>query len=82
MRFWKDLLLICAGVVIGSLVASLTRGIKYLSWLSYGLAFGTKEPFSLDLGILSITFGANIDITVATILFVALIYIVGKKLLK
>ena len=43
---WRDILLFCAGIVIGSLVASLCSGNPYLSWLSYGLTFGTTSPFA------------------------------------
>ena len=45
MIFWKKLLLISAGVVVGSLVSKVAAGVKYLSWLSYGLDFGTSLPF-------------------------------------
>lgn len=81
MRFWKNILLICAGMVVGSLVSSLTSGTKYFSWLSYGLVFGTEQPFSLDLGVLSLTLGASINITVSTIIFVTAVYLIGRKLL-
>lgn len=80
--FWRDILLFCAGIVIGSLVASLCSGNPYLSWLSYGLTFGTASPFNLDLGVLRLTLGASIDITVSTVIFVTLTYVLGKKLLK
>ncbi len=81
-NFWKNLLLVCAGVVVGSLVASVTRGISYLSWLSYGLTFGTQQPFTLDMGVLRLTFGLNVDITLATIIFVTLVYVIGRKILR
>lgn len=80
--FWKNLLLVCAGIVVGSLVASLTRSINYLSWLSYGLTFGTQQPFTLDMGVLRLTFGLNVDITIATVIFVTLVYVIGRKILK
>ena len=82
MKFWKNLLLICAGVVIGSLVASLTKNIKYLSWLSFGLDFGTAAPVTLNMGIMQLTLGASINITVSVIIFVVLTYVIGRKLLK
>lgn len=82
MKFWKNILLICSGVVVGSLVAKLCAGAKYLSWLAFGLTFGTTQPFSLDLGVLSLTVGASIDITISTIIFVILFYVFGRKLFR
>lgn len=82
MKFWKNLLLICAGIVVGSLVSSVTAGVKFLSWLSYGLSFGTSSPVTLNLGVLSLTLGVNINITVAVIIFVAVIYALGRKILR
>lgn len=82
MKFWKNTLLICSGVVVGSLVAKLCEGVKYLSWLSFGLTFGTSSPFSLELGVLNLTIGANINITISTIIFVILFYVIGRKIIK
>ena len=82
MKFWKNLLLVLSGVVVGSLVSSLCEGVKFLSWLSYGLAFGTNAPVTIDLGVLHLTLGIGIDITVAVIIFVALFYVFGRKIIK
>lgn len=82
MKFWKNLLLICAGIVVGSLVSSVTAGVKFLSWLSYGLNFGTNAPVTLNLGVIDLTVGVNINITVAVIIFVTVIYLVGRKILR
>lgn len=82
MKFWRNILLICSGVVAGSLVAKLCAGVKYLSWLAFGLTFGTSSPVSLELGVLNITVGANIDITVSTIIFVVLFYVFGRKIIR
>lgn len=80
--FWRDILLLCAGVVVGSLIASLTQGIRYWSWLAYGLSFGTSSPLVLDLGVLRLTVGASIDITISTVIFVTLFYVLGRKLIR
>ncbi len=82
MKFWKNLLLICAGIVVGSLVSNLTSGVKFLSWLSYGLSFGTDSPVTLNLGVLSLTVGVSINITISVIIFVAIIYLLGRKILR
>lgn len=61
---WACFLLILAGVVIGGFVGSLFP----LTWLNYGQNFGLSSPVVLDLGILCITFGLTIKITVASIM--------------
>ena len=80
--FWRNLFLVLAGVVVGSLVASVTRSVPFLSWLSYGMRFGTDAPVTLNLGILQLTLGADIDITISTVLFVGLFYLVGRKVIR
>ncbi len=65
---WILLLLMLAGIVLGSFVGSITQGIPGFSWLSYGQTFGVSNPIVLDLGIMIITFGLTIKITIASIL--------------
>ena len=67
-NFWLNFFLICVGIVLGAMVSEMTAGIAWLSWLSYGLAFGTQAPVVLDLGILSLTFGIRIDLTISAII--------------
>ncbi len=74
---WVLIILMLAGIVLGGFIASLTEGMSGLSWLSYGQTFGLDSPIILNLGILIITFGLNIKITIASILgllLAALIY--------
>ncbi len=81
-HFWLNLFLICVGVVTGAMVSEMTAGIPWLSWLSYGLSFGTQSPVVLDLGILSLTFGIRIDLTISAIIFTALSLILGKLIVR
>ena len=67
-NFWVLLLLLLAGVVLGGFIGSLAGGISWLSWLNFGEAFGLKDPIVLNLGILVITFGLSIKITMASII--------------
>ena len=67
-NFWVLLLLLLAGVVLGGFIGSLAEGISWLSWLNFGEAFGRKDPIVLNLGILVITFGLSIKITMASII--------------
>ena len=81
-RFWLNLFLVAAGVVVGAMTAEITAGVKYLSWLSYGLSFGTESPFVLDLKLLRLTFGISVNITVASVFFIALALLLGHLILR
>ena len=61
---WACFLLILAGIVIGGFIGSLLA----VQWLKYGQTFGLSSPVVLDFGILCLTFGLSIKITVASIL--------------
>ncbi len=67
-NYWALTLLILAGIVLGSFIATLTDGISGLSWLSFGQTFGFQNPIVLDLGVMVITFGLTIKITIASII--------------
>lgn len=81
-KFWLNVFLVCVGVVIGAMVSEMTAGVSWLRWLSYGLAFGTESPFVLDLNVIRITFGINLQLTVSSVIFIALSLILGKLIVK
>ncbi len=81
-HFWLNLFLVCVGIVVGSLTASVTSGVKGLSWLAYGLDFGTTSPFVLDLYAVKLTFGITVNITIATVICVVLSLIIGKAIAR
>lgn len=64
---WACFLLVLAGIVIGGFIGSLFPS----TWLNYGQSFGLSAPLVLDLGILNVTFGLSIKITVSSILGIA-----------
>lgn len=65
---WVLLLLMLAGIVLGGFIGTLTQNLPGLSWLSYGQSFGLDSPIVLNLGILVITFGLSIKITISSII--------------
>lgn len=67
-NYWALVLLILAGIVLGSFLAIMTAGIPWLSWLSFGQTFGFQNPIILDLGVIVLTFGLTIKITIASII--------------
>lgn len=60
---WACFLLILAGIVLGGFIGNLLP----VSWLNYGQTFGLSSPIVFDMGIMCITFGLSIKITVASI---------------
>ena len=73
---WALVLLILVGVVLGGLIGKLCAGVPALSWLSFGFV----NPMVLDLGILVLTFGFTVDITVAGILGIVIAIIIYRLL--
>ena len=71
---WACFLLILAGIVIGGFIGGLFPN----TWLNYGQSFGLSSPLILDLGILSITFGLSIKITIASIIGIAVAIVVYR----
>lgn len=75
---WALFLLLLAGIVLGGFIGTLTAGIPFLNWLNYGQSFGLDNPVILDLGILVITFGLSIRITVASIVGVLIAILIYR----
>lgn len=65
---WILLVLMLAGIVLGGFLGTLTQNIDGLNWLNYGQSFGLDSPIVLNLGILVVTFGLSIKITIASII--------------
>lgn len=77
---WALFLLILAGIVLGGFIGMLSEGVPALSWLGYGQTFGLDSPIVLNLGILVITFGLSIKITIASIVGVVIAIIIYRFL--
>ena len=78
---WMLVLLVLAGIVIGSFIGWVTKDISFLSWLNFGQSFGLlQEPMVLDLGIIILTFGLTIKITIGGILGVIISVIIYRLL--
>lgn len=67
-NFWVLLLLMLAGIVLGGFIGSMAEGVSWLAWLNFGQSFGLDSPLILNFGILVITFGLSIKITMASII--------------
>ncbi len=58
---------------------SLHHGIDFLWWLGYGEEFGLTEPLILDLSIITIKFGVEFKINIASIIGIAVALIIYRK---
>lgn len=77
---WALVLLLLAGIVLGSFIAQMTEGISGLSWLSFGKTFGLDNPITLNLGVLILTFGLKIKFTIASIIGIVIAGIIYRFL--
>ncbi|MBQ8147863.1 MAG: DUF4321 domain-containing protein [Lachnospiraceae bacterium] len=77
---WALFLMILAGIVIGGFIGWLTKDVAFLSWLNYGHSFGLADPVVLDLGILVLTFGLTIKISIGGIIGVIIGVIIYRLL--
>ena len=71
---WVFVVLVLIGFVIGRFIGTYVSG----SFLNYGQTFGLSNPFVLDLGFIVLTFGLQIQITIASVIGVAIALIVYR----
>lgn len=66
-NFWILLLFLMTGIVLGGFIGNMAAGVPGFGWLNFGESFGFDNPVVLNFGILIITFGISIRITMASI---------------
>ena len=77
---WVLLVMLLSGIVLGGFLGMLTTNVTGLSWLNYGESFGLESPIVMDLGLLVLTFGLRIHISIASIIGVVLAILIYRKL--
>ena len=77
-NFWILLIMLLAGSVLGGFMGQMAEGIPWLGWLNFGQSFGLDSPLVVNFGILVITFGLTIKITMASIIGVAIALIIYR----
>lgn len=77
---WSLFLLILAGIVIGGLIGELASQVSFLKWLDYGASFGLEEPLNLDLKIMTLFFKITFDITISSIIGIAIAIFAYRKI--
>lgn len=73
-------MLLLSGVVLGGFVGDLAQTVPWLSWLGFGQSFGLDSPLIINLGVLVVTFGLTIRITMAGILGVVLALVIYRMI--
>lgn len=63
-----------AGIIVGSLLATLCAGVPFLSWLSFAssVGFAANDPVCLDLSVIKLYFGFSMGISVAQIICIGI----------
>ena len=79
-NFWILLIMLLAGIVLGGFMGQLANGISWLSWLNFGQSFGLDSPLVINFGILVITLGLTIKITMASINGIAIALIIYRMI--
>ena len=79
-NFWILLIMLLAGIVLGGFMGQLANGISWLSWLNFGQSFGLDSPLVINFGILVITLGLTIKITMASIIGSAIALIIYRMI--
>ena len=77
---WVLLVMVLSGIVLGGFLGMLTEQESGLNWLNYGQAFGLETPVVLDLGLLVLTFGLTIRISIASIIGMVIAIIIYRNL--
>lgn len=77
-----NIFLVLIGIVLGSFVSYICRGVQFLSWLAFGVDFGLESPLVLDLGVMRLTFGISIELTLATVIFAILSLLIGRAIAR
>ncbi len=75
---WVLLLLVLTGIVLGGFIGTMAQDVSWLSWLNFGQSFGLDSPLVVNFGILVVTFGLTIKITMASIIGVAVALIIYR----
>lgn len=78
-KIWILILFLLAGLVVGGLIGEIAKNVDFLWWLSYGQEFGLKTPITLDIGVVSITFGLMFKISIASIIGMIIAVFIYRK---
>lgn len=76
---WILIVFILCGIVVGGLLGQLASSVDFLWWLGYGQEFGISTPITLDLSVITLTFGLMFKINIASIIGMILAIFIYRK---
>ena len=76
------MIFILSGIVVGGLLGQLATQVSFLGWLSYGMEFGTTNPFTLDMGLLKMTFGLTFKMNIASIIGLLIAVFIYRRIVR
>lgn len=76
---WILIVFILCGIVVGGLLGQLASSVDFLWWLGYGQEFGISTPITLDLQVITLTFGLMFKINIASIIGMILAIFIYRK---
>ncbi len=79
-NIWILVVFILCGIVVGGLLGELASKVDFLWWLGYGQSFGLSTPITLDLSVITITFGLMFKINIASIIGMVLAIFIYRKI--
>lgn len=77
---WILLLFILSGLVVGGLLGELAKNVDFLWWLSFGQNFGISTPITINLQVVTVTFGLMFNINIASIIGMILAIFIYRKI--
>lgn len=79
-NIWILMLFVLCGIVVGGLLGELAAKVDFLWWLSYGQEFGLADPITLNLQVITLTFGLMFKINISSIIGMILAIFIYRKI--
>jgi len=77
---WALFLMLLAGIVVGGYIGLFASGTPYTAWLDFGTGYGIDPPFNINLGIIAVSVGFRLKITIAGVLGMFIAALIYRKL--
>ena len=78
--WWILVVIVIAGAMLGSVLASAVGESTYLAWLGRSLTVGLSPPVVVDLHVLTLTLGLTLRLNLAVVLGILVAAFVFRRL--
>ena len=79
-NIWILMIFVLCGIVVGGLLGELAAKVDFLWWLSYGQEVGLADPITLNLQVITLTFGLMFKINISSIIGMILAIFIYRKI--